>query len=293
MAIVPKRSGFNTLAINVMFTLNLSDSQFFGLKDSVSDMDLGEGEHINLYSPFRKMKKKPVGLPVPDGILRTVLQPMFALTDALNSSKVVYAGSHDDVSLTLQTCVLDARNQIESLLPLAEDTVIAKQIMADENAAPVDIRFSDLVRVGYWVNEPTEVASGAAEVMLHSNAVLNFTLNSGALYDSASRGKYIQNVVSVLNMMATFRGEEASTNVLLGVNIDPRFLSNADFRELLSELLDVQGFVLYTRNELYAGNMEDWLPSSKAVIDSTLLSPGSDLLLVCVCNGQPEENTVD
>jgi hypothetical protein len=295
-------SSFNQLVLNVMFTFNLGNRSMFEQKESLSEIaysdsstsdeeeedESASGTVLNLYSPFRKSKRKGVEFPAPDGVLRNVMEKLFNLTDTVNAGRIMYAGTDAEVLATLENSVASIATRIQDLLPCSEDTVVAvTQRTGEDDSVGEDeiIQFGDIVKVRSWVNS----AETDAEVFNSHNAVINFVINSGALYDSPDRAKYLAGVLSILTMMREHAGENAKTNVLFAVTLAPYLLADAGFRSLLGDLQDTMGFNFYTRAELHAGFLSSWLPQDATAIDSCVLSQDSDLLLIRFC--APDEVT--
>lgn len=277
---------FHQLTLNVMFTFNLSNPCLFGQKDSLSAVDI-EGEHVNMYSPLRKHKAKGNETVFCEGVLRLILPQLFDLTDALNSSRVIYAGSNTDIQSVLEETAEATKMRIANLMPLTEDTVVIKTQVNDNEDCYTDVTFGDIVRVANWLT----TTESDNQLITQHQGVVNFIINSGALYDSATPAKYIESVASLLRMMHANRAKsgQPSTNILLGVTISPSFLSSTTVRQLIDELIEQHGFILHTRNELHRGGLGDWLPKSIESVDSNLLSPDADILLVSLCAPETAE----
>lgn len=288
-------SAFHNIALTAMFTLNLTDARMYDLKSQLSRVDL-DGQEVNLYSPFRKAGKASDPKAAAGGIVRFALEEMLDVTDTINTSRVVFLGKDSEVRANLKAAIDTTRSQIEALFPATSDTVVAEIVNLDteqeelEEAEPIQILLKDIIRVSSWINSPqTSGPVGEVETVAVHNAVINFIVTPGALYDATERVKFINQVENVLTMMTNSR-EDSATNLLLAINIDPQQLEDQAIRELIDSLLATEGFILYTRNELHKLNVSDWLPQSKAAVDRDLLTGNGDLLLVRLLGADEEED---
>lgn len=290
-------STFNRVYVNVMFTFAMVDPRMFNLKDDLSSVPLIAGddsETVNLYSPFRKggeskkKKKEAEEELVAEGILRHSLTSLLDITDHINNSNLVFVGKKSSAQASLRGSIETLRQQMENMLPFREDKVLTVLTEATaEGPAPapedvVEVKFGDIVKVRSWISS----AGQDNEATTTQNAVINFIINSGAFYDSKDRSKYLNQVSNILKLVVANRGEDSNTNLILGVNLDPAYLQEPDVREMVNTLLDEQEFVLFTRNDLYSGDIGEWLPQNKASVDRDLLSDKGEILLVQVVNAE-------
>lgn len=297
---VKETSVFHQLSAMVLVTLDLSQNYMMGLKGELSSVDLGD-ETLNMYSPFRKAPKaKGSDLPAPAGVLRTAINDIFDITDALNDSKILILGKPSEAINSIDKSVKATRGQIEALLPLAPATVLASitdntdgdegdegeegDEAEKEEGDAFDVTFRHIIRATSWVNTPrTSGQAHEVEAIAKHNAVFNLTVNAGALYDATEPVKYVSQVETVLRLIQTKRtasGTPGETGVLLAVLLNPSDLAEKSNREMFDALIEDLGFTLYTRAELYEPEMDSWTPSTKAEVERELLTARGDMLLV-------------
>ncbi len=288
---VVETSPFHQLTAALMVTLDLSQNFMVGHKKLLSEMQVGDNLY-NLYSPMKKAGKKDK--PTPPGILRDSFDDILDVTDAINSSKIMILGKKSDILPQINTSIQKVVGQISHMLPLTQDALVTTLVDAAEEEGEEpnerDIHFSDLVRVTGWVNSPMfEGEVHEIEAIAEHNAVINLTVNAGALYDAEEQMKYISQIDTLLGLFASKRGEAASTMMLLSVLINPSDLAEQPARDLLDTLLTEGGYTLYTRSELLEGNAANWLPTTKASVDRDLLTKNGEMLLIRLIGSDDEE----
>lgn len=280
------QSAFHHLAMTVMVTLNLSNFEYMtGLKNSLSRVKLN-GQEFNLYSPFRKAGKKADANPAAEGIVRYALSNLLDITDTLNNSRVMNVGDIASIQANMNEAVATMRNQIVNLFPASMNTVIT-ELEDEENQQTLQVQLKDIVNIRSWVNSSV-AEEGSVEAVTMHNAVINVTVNAGTLYDAEERAKYINQVEKILQLVNNNR-EEASTTLLLAVNMDSSTLSDKSMRDLLDTLIEGEDFTLYTRQEMHRLEENDFLPQTKESVDADLLSPTGDLLLLRLLSEDDEE----
>ncbi len=291
---VVEQSVFHSMNITVMVTLDMSQPYMVGtgLKGSLSKVNVGDTA-FNLYSPFRKAgKPKGDEKPAAEGILREALTTVFDITDQVNSSRIMCIGAPDEILGNLRASISAVRSQIEHSLPIGAAVTLLELEGEDAEAEdePFKLQFENLVKVTSWLNSPRIIgAPDEISTAADHNAVINFNVNAGALYDAEEPVKYIGQIEAMLRNMIAKRGEESSTTVLLSVMMNPADLAEQTHRDLLDMLLGEKNFALYTRNEMNTGEAQDWLPMNKGSVERDLLSANGDLLLVLLVGDEEPE----
>lgn len=266
-------TSFNHIYVNVALTLNLGDPRMSDTKANLSAVNI-KGVDYNLYSPFRKAGKPGSDDGACPGIVRAMLDRALDLTDTVNNSRIVFLGDKAVVGETLATSIESTRRSVEGMLPSKPGHVLFD--VTDEEAVVDRIRISDVVSVRSWINSPKE-----PQQIVANNAILNFVVNAGALYDAPDKLKYITQVQTVLNLVTKTRGDAASTNIVLALALPAMMLTSSSIRDLVGDLIDEHQFVLYSRMELE--NLDDgesgFLPQCIDDVNK-LLPPQCDILLM-------------
>lgn len=289
-------SVFNSLTATLMVTLDLSQDFMVGLKKPLSAVDDGNGALHNLYAPFRRGGKPVANItPSPEGVLRGVLSEIFDITDKINDSKIMFVGEEAQIKSKLANVISRTRRQLENLLPIACDAVVAELAPedpdADEEEDGQEITFGDLVKISSWVNSPqTTGLPHEVDLIAAHNAVINITVNVGALYDAEEKVKYLGQVESSLRMLHTKRENVGSTALVFGVLLNPADLSSAEVRDFLDTLLTDKGYELFSRNQLH-DCVIGWLPATKVEVDYELLSRRGDLLLAKLLDDAADDDS--
>lgn len=286
--------GFHQLGVTVLVTLNLSDFAYMtGLKSNLSKVAL-DGQEFNLYSPFRKAGKKAEAKPSAEGVMRYVLSNLLDITDNLNGSNLVNIGKHAEVSESLAQAIEGVRKQIVNLFPVSLKTVVAEFEDADTNNT-VRLSLSDIVNVRSWVTSSKVVADPDDDVsedddaaITYHNAVINLTVNSGLLYDTEEREKYILQVSNLLELLSAKRGD--GTPIHLAVNMASYSLADEGLRGLFGMLCDTN-YVVYSRQQLLKPNGDGFMPQTIQSVDANLLTENGDLFLLGMGADDEEETT--
>jgi hypothetical protein len=283
-------ASMHSLNANIMFTLNLTDSRMHGLKAQLSRVNL-DGQELNLYSPFRKAGKKTETNPAAEGIVRSVLNAALDITDSINNSRLMYLGKSSEVLATFRNSLDTLRASVANALP--DENTVVTTLIDEESEQEIPLLLKDIISVRSWLHSPSAGPDSAPEAIGSHNAVLNFTVAPGMLYDAEEPVKYIGQVENILKLVTEKRGEEGSTNMLLAVVMDAASVADAATRDLIGQLIEEEGFVLYTRNELHGLDISDWLPQSKTSVDRDLLVPNGDLLFVRLLGEEDEAEDGD
>ena len=267
-------TSFNHIYVNMAITLNLGDPRMSDTKLNLSAVGI-KGVDYNLYSPFRKAGKPGSDDGACPGIVRALLDRALDLTDTVNNSRIVFLGDKSVVSETLAASIESTRRSVEGMLPSKPGHVLF-DVTDDEDTVVDSIRISDVVSVRSWSNSPKD-----PQQIVTNNAILNFVVNAGALYDAPDKLKYIAQVQTVLNLVTKSRGDAASTNIVLALALPAMMLTSSSIRDLVGDLIDEHRFVLYSRMELE--NLDDgesgFLPQCIDDVNK-LLPPQCDLLLM-------------
>jgi len=282
---------FSTCGVNVIFTLGLASPQFRdGSTKSLSKWTVGSTEY-NLYNPFRKGKQTEQD--VPSGILRHALSTCLKAVSLINNSSILFLGKPKDVYSALNTAVSRVAEVCTSSLGISPNLVLGA--FAEEDGSvdeSTQLQFSDVVRVTSWLSmDWRDEMAGETPVMTHE-AMVNFYVNVGALYDSQDKLKMLRQFEATLRLSAE-KQCGPNTSILFAVNLSTDDLIDAEIRDLLGVLLEEEGegFELFTKqNMLDNFSQFDFMPKSKKGVTEDLLNPrapAGDILLVKVLNPIP------
>ncbi len=285
---------FSTCGVNMMFTLGLADQKFRDGSTKTLSKWNAAGVEYNLYNPFRKGgRAKDSEVEVPSGILRQALSSCMNAVSLMNSSSILYLGKPKEVYSALTTAIDRVAEVCTSSLKISPNLVLG--VFSEEDGSvdeEAKLKFSDVIRVTSWLSMDWRDEMAAETPVMSHEAMVNFYVNVGALYDSTDKLKMIRQYESILRLMAE-KQCSPNTSILFAINLSAEDLIDAEIRELLGVLLEEEGegFELFTRQSMLDSfNQFDFMPKSKKGVLEDLLnprSPSGDMLLVKVLNPVP------
>ena len=285
---------FSTCGVNMMFTLGMADPKFRDGSTKTLSKWSAAGVDYNLYNPFRKGgRAKDSDTEVPAGILRQALSSCMKSVSLMNNSSILYLGKPKEVFSALTSALDRVAEVCTSSLKLSPNLVLGA--FTDEDGTvdeEAQLKFSDVIRVTSWLSMDWRDELAAETPVMSHEAMVNFYVNVGALYDSSDKLKMIRQYESILRLMAE-KQCSPNTSILFAVNLSAEDLIDAEVRELLGVLLEEEGegFELFTKQSMLDSfNQFDFMPKSKKGVLEDLLNPrapAGDILLVKVLNPVP------
>jgi len=281
----------STLNVNVMVTLGLADLRFADgtIKSLARWAGVEGGEEYNLYNPFRKGgKAKDSDTVHASGIFRSGLVKAFEAINVINNSSLIFLGKPQEIFPALQSAVGRVADACTQSFHISPDLVLGTLSEGEGEGEGEDatLMFRDIIRVTSWLSMSWfdgREEHAATEPIQNHEAMINFYVNSGALYDSQDKLKMIRQVQSILKITLD-KVAQNSTSVLLALNLSTEDLADAEMRDLLGVLIDSEGFEMFTKGAMLSSYGEyDFLPKSKKGIQEDLLNPrtpSGDILLV-------------
>lgn len=271
---------FNELEVCLAFTLNLSDSRFYqGQAKALSKTKDASGNVVNLYSPFRKGPKDDKGAAA--GVFHPLLGKAMRVLEKIKGSRILVAGKEKEVCAIMQKAVNAARAEIEDLFPkFSNDALI--------EAGVEHIGVRDVFHSTSWVN--AEVTDSVTRHI----GVINFIVNSGVVYDEEDPIKMIRSLETKLRMWSD---KHPNVTILMGVALSIEDFDDGDVRNLVSMLLDEDGFSWFPKSSFISSltnpeMAQTWAPKTLEGINKDLFPATADVLMVKVA-ATPEETAAD
>lgn len=273
---------FSTVTVNLMFTLGLTDLRFGdGMVQPLAKFNHDGASH-NLYNPFRK-GSKPNEPEVAPGILRSALRPSLEAAALLNNSALVFLGSEGETLSALRSAVGSIADTCTRAVGINPMQIVGQfKESDDEPDTPENtLRFGDIIRITSWAAADR---SEAASVTSYEG-IINFFVNSGALYDSKDKIKTIRQIESIIKQNAKRVLSEADdVPMVIAINMSTADFADQGVRDLIGALMEQDGYALYTKASIIQ-NYEDlaFAPKTAVGVSGLLFNPNApqgDLLLL-------------
>lgn len=264
-----------TVSVEIHMTLNSGLTFLKGLKQlKVVDITGSDGQtrKFNFYNPFLRQDKDRI---TGEGLLRASIANMAKIAHSVLGREVVYMGDDADaLAKRIEDLASSVRSKMEQKLPLQRSDALFEIPIRLNDGTDFNrpVTFGELFAVNNWCETYVDEDASVTTHIVH----FNISLNAGALYDSGEPATFIKKAHQFLEAQLTSHGLNEVVGYDVGFAIDSTTLIDGDVRQVVSSLIDDEGYTLVSKSAVL-GSQYSWIPSSAA---DSLFGFGCDLLLV-------------
>jgi hypothetical protein len=271
----PDDDKIHQLHLGVMVTLAMTNLSMTELPKAALSAYPEGSETYNVYSPFKKKPKDGQPASQSVGVCRAAISELIGVANQLSARDISFLGKPSQAQSSFRKLIEDMRLMVDRSIPIRSQQQI---IGADEDQEAM--LFNHFVKVSSWLNFDYGSNPNRGDFIVRRHlGMLHLAVQSGQLYDSDEKLSYVQ---QTYNMLASaLAAKNSSVFMVLAVAISSDMLIDVAVRNMISVLLDDNGFFFVSRNSLLNGANESqaWFPPSKAAVNESMFNMGGDFIL--------------